>query len=389
MSTDSSGAMPGHADAASDEHSPAAAVSPRALGDIAAAIGHVAALMETDAGQAPDGSDALERIADIAFVLHERDVEASLCDALDAAVRELARVGTGQRAGAQRLRQAADSLRELARRLDHLATPVPAKLRSEPAVASSDDTTRSAVASLVSGEHDDTVDDQMRREDLFAGDLREDDALTRGGGALAEALASFSEAAESGFDVERPATDIAAASGDPAKPYGAALLGDASSLPAVGDVEPADGNMSGAGPSADHEVQPLLEAKDTRTRAADPQPLPSPDEDPGDLFEPIRRAVSVEPSEPKGPGIALGVPPADFTKPAQAKLVDSELKDAIRATASAAAESAIAAYAGRANAGTLPTATRPPSMAAALLPPNDPLGPLLALSEEETIALFS
>ena len=89
MSTDPIGAVFERDDASLAACAPQIAAEPtNELTGIAAAIERVEALLTTG-GPAPEGADAIERIADIAFVLHERDVEASLCDALDAAVREL------------------------------------------------------------------------------------------------------------------------------------------------------------------------------------------------------------------------------------------------------------------------------------------------------------
>ena len=59
----------------------------RELIEIAAALARIAAAM--GAGTGANALPALERMADIAFVLHERPVEPSLCDALDAALREI------------------------------------------------------------------------------------------------------------------------------------------------------------------------------------------------------------------------------------------------------------------------------------------------------------
>ena len=80
---------------------------------IAAAIDRVEALIGAGTAPGPDGSAAAERVADIAFVLHERDVEASLCDALDAAVREICDACALNEAAAQRTHEAAELLHEL------------------------------------------------------------------------------------------------------------------------------------------------------------------------------------------------------------------------------------------------------------------------------------
>jgi hypothetical protein len=93
------------------------ALSPRDLAEIENVIVRIEALLNA----APsDCSDAIERVADIAFVLHERDIEASLCDALDAAVREISAAGVRQQASIQRAHQAAELLRALSQRLNEI-----------------------------------------------------------------------------------------------------------------------------------------------------------------------------------------------------------------------------------------------------------------------------
>src|SRR5579864_3006359 len=61
------------------------------LMEIAAAIDRIQAAIAGAAGAppVPDVSAAIERLSDIAFMLHERPVEATLCDGLDDAIREL------------------------------------------------------------------------------------------------------------------------------------------------------------------------------------------------------------------------------------------------------------------------------------------------------------
>ena len=61
------------------------------LMEIAAAIDRIEAALAAGTTPAPDISAAIERLLDIAFMLHERPVEATLCDGLDAAIREISR----------------------------------------------------------------------------------------------------------------------------------------------------------------------------------------------------------------------------------------------------------------------------------------------------------
>jgi hypothetical protein len=95
-----------------------ATLSHRDLAEIANVIVRIEALL--NAVPESDCADAIERVADIAFVLHERDIEASLCDALDAAVREISTAGARQQASTQRAHQAAELLRALYQRLNEI-----------------------------------------------------------------------------------------------------------------------------------------------------------------------------------------------------------------------------------------------------------------------------
>ncbi|MGB6538794.1 MAG: hypothetical protein WBF58_22870 [Xanthobacteraceae bacterium] len=92
------------------------------VADLASTIDRIAALIASPS-ESPVNvvADALERIGDIAFVLHERDVEASLCDALDAAVREIGECEALREADVQRSREAAALLRELSHRVSAMA----------------------------------------------------------------------------------------------------------------------------------------------------------------------------------------------------------------------------------------------------------------------------
>jgi hypothetical protein len=129
MSIESSDSATGSAAATLGEPSlPAATDLADDVADLASSIDRVAALIGATAMAPGDAiADALERIGDIAFVLHERDVEASLCDALDAAVREIGECEALGEASVQRSRQAAELLRELSRRVNAIA----GRLRAE------------------------------------------------------------------------------------------------------------------------------------------------------------------------------------------------------------------------------------------------------------------
>ena len=85
--------------------------------DVAAAIDGIAAEIATNKAPPPDTFAALERIQDIAFVLHERPVEQTLCDALDAALRDVSDALVQSARALERTHQAAEQLQVLANRV--------------------------------------------------------------------------------------------------------------------------------------------------------------------------------------------------------------------------------------------------------------------------------
>jgi len=99
---------------------PAAAVRPGDLMEIAAALERIKAEIAAGDGQKIDVFAAIERIQDIAFVLHERPVEATLCDTLDAAIREVSDACARFEGVAQRRRDAHEQLHSLAARVSEM-----------------------------------------------------------------------------------------------------------------------------------------------------------------------------------------------------------------------------------------------------------------------------
>ena len=87
------------------------------LMEIAAAMDRIQAALAAGATPAPDISAAIERLLDIAFMLHERPVEATLCDGLDAAIREISDANMRSGSAAEDVRKAAELVRALASRV--------------------------------------------------------------------------------------------------------------------------------------------------------------------------------------------------------------------------------------------------------------------------------
>ncbi len=87
------------------------------LMEIAAAIDRIEAALGASATPAPDVYAAIERLLDIAFMLHERPVEATLCDGLDAAIREISDATMRSESTAAGSREAAELMRALGGRV--------------------------------------------------------------------------------------------------------------------------------------------------------------------------------------------------------------------------------------------------------------------------------
>jgi len=103
-----------------------------ALAGIAAAIETIKSELATAEVPRPDGLAVLERMRDIAYLLHERAVEQTLCDQLDSAIREASDVYAYCDAVAERCRRAAELLRGLADRVGGLtASTAAASLLTE------------------------------------------------------------------------------------------------------------------------------------------------------------------------------------------------------------------------------------------------------------------
>lgn len=505
MLTDLSGAAIGRVAAPADESlPPAAAVLPCDLADLAALVDRVLTLMAAEGGSRPEGSDALERIADIAFVLHERDVEASLCDALDAAVREMSKAETLRQASGQRAQEAVELLRELSRRVKEMLASSQSQRRTAPAAAANSAAPGEDDAAAAERLAEEAAEDAGPRDGLSATDMREDEEFAQAVAALAASLPSLADAVESSGDPQRQPADGAARSADHAPAVAppaqgaddpgvpernaasaeseiaadetvaiesaiAVFLSELSPLPAPAPEQSSIGPSSAREPSsdeiaiesapreasgqpaagepvdapqgpapsaftqpADHDLVDRAVEREPRSHSvceADRQgpahaPLPEsrllagPDEDPGDLFEPIAdapRAAPVEPAipvaapapssdlapHPGPPGVLYGESTGESAEDERAIVAGAEVAGSTEAPASAAAPALAATFEQNAkpvpaSAPPAPPSSLPPYVLAGASAPRisrsaaiDPLAPVRALSEEEMIALFS
>jgi hypothetical protein len=190
MSTDPSAAI-GRIDAAVEESSRPPGVPPRELADLATVIERIESLIVEGAAQGPDHTAAVERISDIAFTLQEHEVETSLCDTLDAAVREINDVGALKDGSAERRQQAAELLRQLSRRVHEMIAQSQTNRSPGPAVGAGAAQTSNKAGRAILDEGD--GDDDAIGGGSFKTDVPEDDEFALVVAALTAALPSLAE----------------------------------------------------------------------------------------------------------------------------------------------------------------------------------------------------
>ncbi len=301
-----------------------------------AAIARIEAALGSDAPakqstRLPDISAAAERLADIAFGLRERGADGTLCDALDAAVREIC-AACGSDAETH---ETGNSVTLIG--------------RSEAAVPVADD----VIAASSSPEPFDLA-------------LQDSEKFAAAAAALAASLAPLGEEAQTASEPEGTSSATAA---DPPRNYQALSAPQAAAAAKQGPRwhiegpdfvfhQPQRGANDGAAGSAGQPSQP-------RPLLPGPQLLPSPQEDPAELFEPSPGRIAVLPASAAA---------TSFAKPAPTPLASA---------VSAAAQAVRAATNPPTRSPTGPTVRPMPRPA-----PVSPLAALRALTEEELIALF-
>jgi hypothetical protein len=465
MSTDPFAAAFAPLDAPAEALRRPAAARPRDLAELAAALARVEALLAGEGAEGPQGAAAIERIADIAFVLHERDIEPSLCDALDDAVREIGAADALKRASAQRVGEAAALLRELSHALNAmLATGDVAP----PPQASAPMTEAGSSSSIVqtvqeSRDAEAAADELAAPAGSFDAEMPRHDALALTAAALAAALPQGAglPAADSQDDMAEPAASaetlthfenaadeqtieafqadrvivgyssaerhlheqnsdgpsdaaIDAGFAAQAREHGAlpeALLNEPASAPAYLATDQSVDLQTAARSVADHDQAPPIrepiegepadavapvaagdEALARDEQSAGPTevvvgPMASrsavdPDEDPGDLFEPVADA---QPGSVATAPAAIATPSlhGEDGEAAHASIPRPGLPPVAAEVAAAEPVSPEAAS----NSLRVPIVAPPD--AAPRPTPSDPLAPIRELSEEELIALFS
>jgi len=300
-----------------------------------AAIARIEAALGSDAPakqstRLPDISAAAERLADIAFGLRERGADGTLCDALDAAVREIC-TACGS---AAKTHETGNGVTLIGR--SEVAVPVA----------------------------DNVIDANALSAEPLDMALQDGEKFAAAAAALAASLAALGEEAQTASEPEGTSSTTAA---DPPHNFQAvpAPQPAAKQRPRwhiegpdfvfhQSQREANDGAAGFAGQSS----QP-------RAPLPGPQLLPSPQEDPAELFEPSPKRVAVLPAS---------TPATSVAKPAPTPLASavSAAAQAVRATSNPPTRSP-----------TGPTVRPMPRPA-----PVSPLAALRALTEEELIALF-
>jgi hypothetical protein len=352
------GEGPSRADAAGD------------LMEIAAAIDRIEAALGSGATPAPAISAAIERLLDIAFMLHERPVEATLCDGLDAAVREISDANMRVESTAAGIRGAAELVRALAGRVREMMTLSSAtRGGSQPAGENVDATSDAGLFELAT-DNGETFAQAVAElaaslptlTDAPSEPVEAAPGPESGQGApmLATETVPNVDVLPPADEAQQTATETGTPDNDTVPPQLASTdvsLSEEVLNQAFSDDHFASANFFGEAPareeterkqelSGEPPAEAVLPAQNYST-----EPVPGPQEDPADLFE-----TAPDPTSPVETATSVS---ADAAVPAE-PTVES------------------------------PRAVPPPPARAIPRPPgSDPLAAVRDLSEEERIALFS
>jgi len=339
------------------------------LMEIAAAIDRVQAAFAAGTTSAPDVSAAIERLLDIAFMLHERPVEPTLCDRLDAAIREISDANMRSESTAEGIREAAELVRALASRVrEMMALSIAMRGAPQPAGANVDSTSAAGFFELATNDGEtfaqavaelaaslpaltDAPSEPVEAAPAPAPESEESAP------APAAEIAPSDNALSPADEAQQTATETGIPDNDTAPPQIAstdvslseAVLSQASddffSSPNFSGEAPGR-EETGSAPALSEEPPSEAPAQNFST-----EPVPGPQEDPADLFE--SASVSTPPVE------AAAQVTADAPVPTEPPAEP-------------------------------PRVVPPPPVRAIPRPPgSDPLAAVRDLSEEELIALFS
>jgi hypothetical protein len=336
------------------------------LMEIAAAIDRIEAALAAGATPAADISAAIERLLDIAFMLHERPVEATLCDGLDAAIREISEANMRSESTAAGIREAAELVGALAGRVREMmalssamhGAPQPANVASASGagffeLATNDgETFAAAVAELAASL---PTLSEAPSEPVEAAPEPESG---QGGPMPAAEIAPSDDVLLPADAAQQTATEIVNPDDQAAPPQTVSTdvsLSEAVLNQAFADDYFSNGNLPDVAPVSDETESAPISSEEPPSEAPaqnfSTEPVPGPQEDPADLFEP--GAAPIPPVETATPvTVDVPVPAEPPAEPARA-------------------------------------VPPPPARAIPRPPGSDPLAAVRDLSAEELIALFS
>jgi hypothetical protein len=342
-----------HRDAATADDSPAPA--PTGLADglarVSATIRQIESVLKANGALALEAHFAIERIQDVAMALRMREVDAALCDTLEASIREVGDAIVRNDAAAARTQGAAALLCDLGKRIDQMLPPV----------------------SIVTIEPD--KGDGVVKPDKADGVVKPDKA----DGVVKP------DKADGVVKPANAAVSVAVNGDHAAKPNGAGGGPTAAAIDVVSDDDHAHPLPQ---PAFVHPALPdmLLSAEAKQQPAKPIQPLmlsmPSPvgdDEDPAPHHEPIDQPADEAELDTDAELITDETAVSAASSDAQAEA--PETTSAMSGTS--------APSAAEANGAAPPTAESNGAATSSRAPANDPLAAVYGLSEEELIALFS
>jgi hypothetical protein len=338
------------------------------LMEIAAVIDRIGAALAAGTTPASDISAAIERLLDIAFMLHERPVEATLCDGLDAAIREISEANMRSGSTAAGSREAAELVRALAGRVREMMA-LASRGGSQPAGENVDATSGAGFFELATEDGEtfaQAVAELAASLPVFTDASEEPAEATpepesgQGAQVLAAETAPSGDVLLPAGETQQTAVEAGVPDNDTAAPQQASAevsLSEAVLSQAFSDDYFSSSNFSNEAPASEATGSGQVLSEETPSEAVPPaqnfstDPVPDPQEDPADLFE----------SQP------VPTPPVETAAP-------------VTADAAVPAEPTVEP----------PRAVPPPPARAIPRPPaSDPLAAVRDLSEEELIALFS
>jgi hypothetical protein len=138
-----------------DSPTPVSTVSAGGLAGVAVAIRQIESVLKANGALAPEVHFAIERVHDVAMALRMREVDAALCDTLEASIREIGDAIVRNDAAAAQTQSAAALLRDLGKRIDQMVPPVPivAIKPDKPDKPGKPDKTDEAASVATSGDH--------------------------------------------------------------------------------------------------------------------------------------------------------------------------------------------------------------------------------------------